>query len=428
MGPRQNHVLFVCTGNAGRSQLAQALFERASVPGVTASSAGVAPWDHLHPVAVRLLEERGFSLAGRHPKHVRDFAQSPLDWVVLIGDRAQAESPRFGGSPAVVHWDVSDPADADGTGQEEAAFRRSLAMIEERLAALCDVVKDGTPSSLVHLKPGLSTCIVRPSRFDPGVHLPLFASAGLACIELNCFLGSDDFPWDRPSKVKELRHVADATGIRVSSVHAEGGIGGYRGARSEALAVDLCKAYADLAAELGVPVVTMHAGLPSAASRDGAAAALRESLDRLSDHVRAMPCTFAWENKALGLSADEHLQWIRELGQAAFGFVLDTGHSNIDDTTEAYLAGSSGLLLGLHLNDNDGKADKHEMPGRGTARWGGLVRRLEQVGYCGPLMLEVEARNRQGELAAVLAEARAAIELLRDRSDAIPLGSRATRP
>jgi sugar phosphate isomerase/epimerase/protein-tyrosine-phosphatase len=420
MESQKKRVLFVCTGNAGRSQIAQALFERASVPGATALSAGVAPWDHLHPVAVRLLEERGFSLAGRHPKHVRAIAETLFDWVILIGDRAQTEAPRFRGSPAVINWDVSDPADADGTGQEEAAFRRSLAMIESRLAALCEVVKQGTAPSQVHLRPGISTCIVRPGRFDPARHLPLVSAAGFASIELNCFLGSDDFPWDRPSRVRELRQIADATGVRIASVHAEGGIGGYRGARSERLAVDLCKVYADLAAELGAPVVTMHAGLAAGQDRDRATVLLRESLEELARHVRAMPCAYAWENAALGLSPAEHLDWIRDLGQAAFGFVLDTGHSNIDRTTEAYLAGCGGLLLGLHLNDNNGKADKHEMPGRGTARWGGLASRLEQDGYVGPLTLEVEARDRQAELETALAEARASIDLLGSRCPAIP--------
>jgi len=95
MKPREKRVLFVCTGNAGRSQIAEALFTRAAVRDVIACSAGVAPWDHLHPVAVRLLQERGIATEGRRPKHVREFAEAPLDWVVTIGDRALAETPRF---------------------------------------------------------------------------------------------------------------------------------------------------------------------------------------------------------------------------------------------------------------------------------------------------------------------------------------------
>src|SRR5690606_24137105 len=92
-------VLFICTGNAGRSQLAQALFERMTPDTITVLSAGVEPWDDLHPQAKRLLAERGFHLDGRHPKHVRTMAEKPLDVVVTIGDRARDETPRIGNNP-----------------------------------------------------------------------------------------------------------------------------------------------------------------------------------------------------------------------------------------------------------------------------------------------------------------------------------------
>ena len=117
-----------------------------AISDVAVCSAGVAPWAHLHPVAVQLLQERGIATAECHPKHVREFLETPLDWVVTIGDRALAETPRFKCNPVFVHWDIPDPADADGTGQEEAAFRRTFTMIAERLPGLCDLVRNGTPS------------------------------------------------------------------------------------------------------------------------------------------------------------------------------------------------------------------------------------------------------------------------------------------
>ncbi|MBT4499924.1 MAG: sugar phosphate isomerase/epimerase [Gemmatimonadetes bacterium] len=266
-----------------------------------------------------------------------------------------------------------------------------------------------TDASDLYLAPGISTCVVRPSRFDPVLHLPAIAAAGFKCIELNCFLGSDDFPWDRPAQVAELARIAEDTGVRVCSVHAEGGFGSYRGNRSERLAVDMCKAYADLAAELEASVVVCHAGVPEARSREEGLEQLRASVEELSSHIIGMPCKYGWENEPVGLSTAEHLEWIRGLAPNSFGFVLDNGHSNIGATTDLYLDSCRGLLCSLHLNDNDGKKDEHRIPGAGSFPWQGFMTRLENVGYIGPMMLEIEARDRQDDLAGVLTEARAAV-------------------
>ena len=136
-------VLFVCTGNAGRSQIAQALFSTMAEDGVSVISAGVDPWKDLHPVARRLLEERGIDTAQLHPKHVATFADTPVDWIVTLGDRAHRETPRMAGNPIRLHWDIADPADADGTGREEAVFRNTVAAIEERLPRLLEAVRGG---------------------------------------------------------------------------------------------------------------------------------------------------------------------------------------------------------------------------------------------------------------------------------------------
>jgi protein-tyrosine-phosphatase len=133
--PRRT-LLFICTGNAGRSQIAQALAEPIVPADVNVVSAGVDPWPDLHPVARRLLVERGIDLTGRRPKHVNTFARARLDWVITIGDRARDETPAIGGAPVRLHWDIADPADADGTGREEETFRRTLDAIAARLPAL----------------------------------------------------------------------------------------------------------------------------------------------------------------------------------------------------------------------------------------------------------------------------------------------------
>ena len=76
----------------------------------------------------------------------------------------------------------------------------------------------------------------------------------------------------------ELARIARDTGLQVYSVHGEGGIGAYRSQRSERLAVDMYKIYADLAAELGALVVPIHAGVPATTDKAAGLSQLRTSV------------------------------------------------------------------------------------------------------------------------------------------------------
>lgn len=366
-------ILFVCTGNAGRSQMSEALCRRALGDRARILSAGVDPWEDLHPVAARLMNERGIDMTGHHPKHVRTMAETTLDWVVTIGGPARDGTPHLSGNPRRIHWPVSDPADADETPEQEAVFRRTLAKIEEALQDLLGMVDSNPPARDLHLAPGISTCVVRPNRFDPAAHLPLIADAGFRCIELNCNCGSDDFPWDRPEQVRELARIADDTGVRIFSVHSEGHNIPPEGVFAQRRAIDLAKTFADLAAELGALVVPLHLGLSGAAGRERDERCLRVCLAELQEHVLPMPCRFGWENGAWGLTAEEHLQWLQELNPSAFGFVLDTGHCNLAGDLDTYFPGPGLALCDLHLNGNRGDGDSHMIPGQGSVCWQGFV-------------------------------------------------------
>jgi protein-tyrosine-phosphatase len=127
-------LLFVCTGNAGRSQIAQAMARREAQGRIVVESAGVAPWLHLHPMAVRIMAARGFDLAGHYPKSAESVADRGFDVVVTIGERARLELPaRLRRGPRWIHWDISDPADADGTPESEAAFQLAADAIARHL-------------------------------------------------------------------------------------------------------------------------------------------------------------------------------------------------------------------------------------------------------------------------------------------------------
>ena len=100
------YVLFVCTQNAGRSQMAQAFFERYAPSGLRAESAGAEPADRIHPVVVEAMKEVGIDIADRRPKKLTVEMQLHADWAITL-----ACGGRCPYVPTVVEdWDVTDPA------------------------------------------------------------------------------------------------------------------------------------------------------------------------------------------------------------------------------------------------------------------------------------------------------------------------------
>lgn len=128
---RANHVLFVCTGNAARSQLAEALWAaRSPVP---ASSAGTAPATAVHDGAILAGAELGLDLQGRRPRALESVTIAP-DLVVSVCDVALESGVPF--DTRHVHWSIPDPV-AEGT---PAAFRAAAATIAGRVDTLASAV------------------------------------------------------------------------------------------------------------------------------------------------------------------------------------------------------------------------------------------------------------------------------------------------
>lgn len=123
-------VLFLCTGNSARSQIAQALLERMGDWLVSVASAGSRP-KPLHPNAVRVLRERGIDIAGRGSRSIDDLAGQRFDRVISLCDRVREVCPEFPGA-TVAHWSIPDPA-AAGT---LSAFRRTADVLERRIGLL----------------------------------------------------------------------------------------------------------------------------------------------------------------------------------------------------------------------------------------------------------------------------------------------------
>ncbi len=109
-GPGTVSVLFLCTGNSARSQMAEALARVRSAGVVDASSAGSHP-KPLHPDAVRVMrDEYGIDLGGHAPKHLEVFADRHFDCVISLCDRVREVCPEFPGGPETIHWSIPDPA------------------------------------------------------------------------------------------------------------------------------------------------------------------------------------------------------------------------------------------------------------------------------------------------------------------------------
>jgi ArsR family transcriptional regulator, arsenate/arsenite/antimonite-responsive transcriptional repressor / arsenate reductase (thioredoxin) len=139
---RPRRVLFLCTGNSARSQIAEALMVQLSAGTVEAASAGSKP-KALHPNAVRVLQRRGIDISGNRTKHLDEFASARFDVVVTLCDRVREVCPEFPRQPRQVHWSIPDPAlEGDSNAASYPAFERTAEELETRIRFLLHQLDD----------------------------------------------------------------------------------------------------------------------------------------------------------------------------------------------------------------------------------------------------------------------------------------------
>jgi protein-tyrosine-phosphatase/DNA-binding transcriptional ArsR family regulator len=138
---RRPRVLFLCTGNSARSQIAEALTDQLADGSVQAFSAGSNP-KPLHPNTVRVMRERGIDASAWQSKPMSRFADQRFDYVVSLCDRVREVCPEFPGHPRLIHWSIPDPA-REGSSDEESypAFVRTAAELSERIQFLLELVE-----------------------------------------------------------------------------------------------------------------------------------------------------------------------------------------------------------------------------------------------------------------------------------------------
>jgi arsenate reductase len=136
-------ILFLCTGNSCRSQMAEGWARALKSVEIEPFSAGIEP-KGLHPLAVKVMSEAGVDISGQSSKHVRDLAGIPFDFVVTVCDSARESCPLFPGKTKVVHRSFADPAAARGSEAEVlAVFRRVRDEIRDFVKSLPENLAEG---------------------------------------------------------------------------------------------------------------------------------------------------------------------------------------------------------------------------------------------------------------------------------------------
>jgi arsenate reductase len=132
-------VLFVCTHNSARSQIAEALLKRYGAGDFAAFSAGTEV-TRVNPYAIRVLDELGIDWSAARSKPITQFLDEQFDYVITVCDRARATCPVFPGSTNTMHWGLDDPSEVEGTDEERlAAFRRTETEVSARLRPFIEV-------------------------------------------------------------------------------------------------------------------------------------------------------------------------------------------------------------------------------------------------------------------------------------------------
>lgn len=133
---KKRRVLFLCTSNSCRSQMAEAIAKARYGDRWEAYSAGTQPTGDVHPLALRVLEEIGIYHQG-YSKHVDEVRDIPFDLVVTVCDDAYEQCPLWLGPGRVIHRGFPDPARATGTEEE---VLRAFRMVRDAIAAMVDEV------------------------------------------------------------------------------------------------------------------------------------------------------------------------------------------------------------------------------------------------------------------------------------------------
>jgi len=130
-------LLFLCTGNSARSQMAEALLNWKGRGRFHAESAGSRPADRVNPQAIETLRDYDIPWVGHAPRSIDGLEREPWDFVITVCDRAKEACPIFPGQPILAHWGMPDPADVAGDeAAKRQAFEAAFLLLSRRIDLL----------------------------------------------------------------------------------------------------------------------------------------------------------------------------------------------------------------------------------------------------------------------------------------------------
>ena len=131
--PYPIRVLFLCTGNSARSQIAEALLRKKGGDRFLVASAGTLPADAVRPEAVTALRARGIDWSAAKPKGLERIVETEWDMIITLCDRSREGCPNLPNRPATAHWGIPDPAAAIEGGLRTKAFDDTIALLSWRI-------------------------------------------------------------------------------------------------------------------------------------------------------------------------------------------------------------------------------------------------------------------------------------------------------
>lgn len=141
-GQNKTRVLFVCTGNSVRSQMAESIMRNLAGNEVAAYSAGITPAG-IHPLTKQVLAEIGISTEGQYSKHIDELADETFDYVILLCEVAALSCPDFPGDVEKLNWYIDDPIRIIGDEERKLmAFRITRNILKRKIQ---DFMKEKFP-------------------------------------------------------------------------------------------------------------------------------------------------------------------------------------------------------------------------------------------------------------------------------------------
>lgn len=121
----KKRVLFLCTGNSCRSQMAEGFLRDMAGDRFEVFSAGIKP-TQVNPLAIKVMAEVGVDISKHRSKSAMEFIGQQFDYVITVCDNAKQTCPVFPGKYEKIHWDLEDPAEAQGSEEEKLVVFRKI--------------------------------------------------------------------------------------------------------------------------------------------------------------------------------------------------------------------------------------------------------------------------------------------------------------